>query len=151
MTVFLPHSYIFEDRLIQKICHRFQNLYLRSLSSVQKNNVSILVDKRDIKSVSAWVNSNDRSESDVWMYVLVFLKKMKVRGGFKPWDPLDLLLNVKLMSVDNKTYVVTLSISRICWLSLSEMLIVIGVGLREYIHRGECTYVYVSICICTVF
>jgi hypothetical protein len=34
--------------------------------------------------------------------------------------------------VDNEAYVVTSSILRICWFSLSEVLI--GVGLRAYIH-----------------
>ena len=43
--------------------------------------------------------------------------------------------------------VVTSSISRICRLSLSEVLI--GVGLRACIHRDECACVFVSVCVCT--
>ena len=45
--------------------------------------------------------------------------------------------------------VVTSSISRICRLSLSEVLI--GVGLRACIHRDECACVFVSVCVCSVF
>jgi hypothetical protein len=44
---------------------------------------------------------------------------------------------------------VTSSISRICRLSLSEELI--GVRLHACIHRGKCTHVYMSVCVCTVF
>ena len=51
--------------------------------------------------------------------------------------------------VDSGTPVVTSSISRICRLSLSEVLI--GVGLRACIHRDECACVFVSVCVCTVF
>ena len=51
--------------------------------------------------------------------------------------------------VDSGVPVVTLSISRICRLSLSEILI--GVGLRACIHRDEYACVFVSVCICTVF
>ena len=51
--------------------------------------------------------------------------------------------------VDSEVSVVTLSISRICRLSLSE--VVIGVGLRVCIHRDEGACVFVSVCICTVF
>jgi hypothetical protein len=40
--------------------------------------------------------------------------------------------------------VLTSSISRICWLSLSEVLI--EVGSRAYIYRDECAYVYERIC-----
>ena len=53
------------------------------------------------------------------------------------------------ISVDSGAPVVTSSISRICRLSLSEILI--GVGLRACIHRDECACVFVSVCICTVF
>ena len=51
--------------------------------------------------------------------------------------------------VDSEAPVVTLSILRICRLSLSEVLI--GVELRACIHRDECARVFVSICVCTVF
>jgi len=43
--------------------------------------------------------------------------------------------------VDNEVSVVTSPISRICWLSLSEVLI--GVGLRACIRRGEWAYAFV--------
>ena len=49
--------------------------------------------------------------------------------------------------VDSRAPVATSSISRICRLSLSEVLI--GVGLRACIHRDECARVFVSVC--TVF
>ena len=45
--------------------------------------------------------------------------------------------------VDSGVPVVTSSISRICRLSLSEVLI--GVGLRACIHRDECARVFVSV------
>ena len=51
--------------------------------------------------------------------------------------------------VDSGAPVVTSSISRICRLSLSEVLI--GVGLRACIHRVECACVFVSVCVCTMF
>ena len=51
--------------------------------------------------------------------------------------------------VDSEAPTVTSSISRICRLSLSEVLI--GVGLRACIHRNECACVFVSVCVCTVF
>ena len=51
--------------------------------------------------------------------------------------------------VDSGAPVMTSSISKICWLSLSEVLI--GVELRVCIHRDECACVFVSICVCTVF
>ena len=51
--------------------------------------------------------------------------------------------------VDSGAPVVTSSISRICRLSLSEVLI--RVGLRTCIHRDECACVFVSVCVCTVF
>jgi len=54
-----------------------------------------------------------------------------------------------VVPVDSGTSVVTSSISRICWLGLSEVLIV--VGLRAYIHRDECACVFVSVCVCIVF
>ena len=44
--------------------------------------------------------------------------------------------------VDSGAPMVTSSISRICRLSLSEVLI--GVGLRACIHRDECACVFVS-------
>jgi hypothetical protein len=44
------------------------------------------------------------------------------------------------VSVDSGAPVVTLSISKICRLSLSEVLI--GVELRVCIHRDECVCVY---------
>ena len=53
------------------------------------------------------------------------------------------------VSVDSETPVVISSISRICWLSLSDVLI--GVELRACVHRVECAYVFVSVCVCTVF
>lgn len=43
----------------------------------------------------------------------------------------------------------TSSISWICQFSLSKVFI--GIGLRVCIHKGECVYVYTSICICTLF
>ena len=49
--------------------------------------------------------------------------------------------------VDSGAPVVTSSISRICRLSFSEVLI--GVELRACIHRDECVFVFVSVC--TVF
>ena len=51
--------------------------------------------------------------------------------------------------VDSEAPVVTSSILRICRLSLSEVLI--GIGLCARIHRDECAYVFVSVCVCTVF
>ena len=51
--------------------------------------------------------------------------------------------------VDSGAPMVTSSISRICRLSLSEVLI--GVGLRACIHRDECACVFVSICVFNVF
>jgi len=45
--------------------------------------------------------------------------------------------------------VVTSSISRICRLSLSEVLR--GVGLRACIHKDECVCVFMSVCVYTVF
>ena len=53
------------------------------------------------------------------------------------------------VSVDSGASVMTSSISKICRLSLSEMLI--GVGLRACIHSDECACVFVSVCVCTVF
>ena len=53
------------------------------------------------------------------------------------------------VSVDSGAPVVTSSISKICRLSLSEVLI--GVELRVCIHRDECACVFVSICVCNVF
>jgi len=53
------------------------------------------------------------------------------------------------MPVDYETPVVTFSILKICSLILSEVLI--GIGLHACIHRDECTCVYVSICVCTMF
>ena len=41
------------------------------------------------------------------------------------------------------------SMSRICRLGLLEMLI--EVGLYACIHRDECAYVFVSVCVCTMF
>lgn len=38
------------------------------------------------------------------------------------------------------------SISKICWFSLSNMLI--EIKLRAYIHKGKCTYVFVSVYVC---
>jgi hypothetical protein len=58
------------------------------------------------------------------------------------------LLVVGDVSIDSEAPVVTSSISRICQLSLLEMLI--GVELHACVRRGKCAYVYVSICICTV-
>ena len=49
--------------------------------------------------------------------------------------------------VDSGAPVVTLSI--ICRLSLSEVLI--GVGLCACIYRDECAYVFVSVCVCILF
>ena len=51
--------------------------------------------------------------------------------------------------VDSGAPVVTSPISRICRLSLSEVLI--GVELHACIHRDECAYVFVSVCVYTVF
>ena len=51
--------------------------------------------------------------------------------------------------VDSEVTVVTSSISKICRLSLSEVLI--EVGLRVCIYRDECACVFVSACVCTVF
>ena len=51
--------------------------------------------------------------------------------------------------VDSEAPVVTSSISRICRLSLSEVLI--EVGLRACIYKDECAYVFVNVCVCTVF
>ena len=51
--------------------------------------------------------------------------------------------------VDSGAPMVTSSISRICRLSLSEVLI--GVGLRACIHKDECACVFVNACVCTVF
>ena len=42
-----------------------------------------------------------------------------------------------------------MSISRICWPNLSKMLI--EVGLRACIHKGECASAFVSVCVCTLF
>ena len=53
------------------------------------------------------------------------------------------------VSVDSGAPMVTSSISKICRLSLSEVLI--GVGLRVCIHRDECACVFLSVCVCTVF
>ena len=47
--------------------------------------------------------------------------------------------------VDSEAPVVTSLISRICRLSLSEMLI--EVGLRACIHKDECAYVFVNVCL----
>ena len=47
--------------------------------------------------------------------------------------------------VDSGAHVVTSSILRICRLSLSEMLI--GVGLRVCIHRDESACVFVNVCV----
>ena len=47
--------------------------------------------------------------------------------------------------VDSGAPVVTSSILRICQLSLSEVLI--EVGLRSCIHRDECACVFVSVCV----
>ena len=51
--------------------------------------------------------------------------------------------------VDSEVPLVTSSISRICWLSLSKMLI--EIGLRACIHRSECASAFVSVCVCTLF
>ena len=59
------------------------------------------------------------------------------------------LLVVGDVPVDSEALVVTSSISRICRLSLSEVLI--GVGLRTCIHRDECACMFVSVCVCIVF
>ena len=53
------------------------------------------------------------------------------------------------VSIDSETFVVTSSISRICRLNLSEVLI--GVGLRACIYSDECACVFVSVWVCTVF
>ncbi|CAO2046149.1 unnamed protein product [Urochloa humidicola] len=50
--------------------------------------------------------------------------------------------------VDSEAPVVTSSISRICRLSLSNVLI--EVGLRACVRRGECAHVFVSVYVCTV-
>ncbi|KAF8760449.1 hypothetical protein HU200_010160 [Digitaria exilis] len=50
--------------------------------------------------------------------------------------------------VGSEAPVVTSSIWRICRPSLSEVLI--GVGLRAYVCRGKCAFVYMSVCVCTV-
>lgn len=42
----------------------------------------------------------------------------------------------------------TSSILEIRWLSFSEVLI--GLGLRTYIHRIECACVHMSVCVCIV-
>ena len=60
-----------------------------------------------------------------------------------------MLLVVDDVSIDSGAPVVTSSISRICRLSLSEVLI--EVRLRACIHRDECACVFVSVCVCTVF
>jgi hypothetical protein len=54
-------------------------------------------------------------------------------------------LVVSDVPADSGAHVVTSSISRICRLSLSEVLI--GVGLRACIHRDECACVFVSACV----
>lgn len=51
--------------------------------------------------------------------------------------------------INSEALVVILSISRICRLRISEVLI--EVGLRMCIYRGERACVYVSVCVCTVF
>jgi hypothetical protein len=56
--------------------------------------------------------------------------------------------------VDSEAPVVIWSISRIFWLSLSEVLV--GVRLCACIHRDKCTWdkcacMFMSICVCTVF
>ena len=51
--------------------------------------------------------------------------------------------------VDSGALVVTSLILRICQLSLSEVLI--GVGLRACIHRDECVCMFMSNWVCTVF
>ena len=51
--------------------------------------------------------------------------------------------------VDREASVVTSSISKICRLRLLNVLI--EVGLRVCIYRDECAYVFVSVCVCTVF
>lgn len=53
-----------------------------------------------------------------------------------------ILLVVGDMPLDTEAPVVTLSISRICRISLLEVLI--GVGLHTCVHRGKCAYVYIS-------
>ena len=53
------------------------------------------------------------------------------------------------VSGDSEAHMMTSSISRIYQLSLSEVLI--GVGLCACIHRVECACVFVSVCVCTVF
>jgi len=52
---------------------------------------------------------------------------------------LTINLYVGDVPIDSKAPVVTSSISRICWLGLSEVLI--GVGLHACIHRSECACV----------
>ena len=51
--------------------------------------------------------------------------------------------------VDSGALVVTSSILRICRLSISKVLI--GVGLRACIYRDACACVFVSVCVYTVF
>jgi hypothetical protein len=50
---------------------------------------------------------------------------------------------------DSEVLVMTSSISRIYQLNLLEVFI--EVGLRAYFPRGECAYVFVSVCVYTMF
>jgi hypothetical protein len=52
---------------------------------------------------------------------------------------------VNNVAVDNRTTVVTSSVSRICQLNLPEMEMLVEIGLRACIYRGEFA------CGCTVF
>ena len=63
---------------------------------------------------------------------------------------LDLLIrrhafSVGEMSINYETHVVISSTFEICQLSLLNMLT--GIGVRVYIHKDECTYVFIGICI----
>ena len=51
--------------------------------------------------------------------------------------------------VDSGAPVVTSSISKICRLSLSEVLV--GIGLRACTYKDECACVFVNVCVCAVF
>jgi hypothetical protein len=58
------------------------------------------------------------------------------------------LLAVGDMFIDSEVSVVTFSISRVCQLGLSKVLI--GVELRARGCMGECACVYVNVCNCTL-
>ena len=75
--------------------------------------------------------------------------RLPVGANFLGFNGVFVLSVVGDVPVDSGMHVVILSISSICRLSLSEMLI--GVELRVCIHRDDSACVFVSICVCTVF